>query len=113
MKLGIDLGEFLEEFFPPRRSLIGLQFATQEDYERARSLVFQDYFDLYHELHPAWKMIVVRREDIGRFAEAGLKWEEIEQIDPEELPPEERRRQQRAMIDTAKKVLIEQGRWGR
>lgn len=111
MKIEIDLDEF-EELFPPRRSLIGLQFTTEDDFERARGIARAD-FDLYQETYPGWKLIVVRREDIVRFAEAGLQWQEIEQIDPEELPPEERRRQQRAMIDSWKKVLIEQGRWGK
>ena len=113
MKIGSDLEEFFEEFFPPRRSLIGLQFATEQDYERARALVFQHYFDLYYELYPVWKMIVVRREDTGRFTEAGLHWQEIEQIEDADLSPEERKRRDRALIDSWKKILIEQGRWGR
>jgi hypothetical protein len=90
VKIEIDLEE-IEEFFPPRRSLIGLQFANDEDSERAKGLAHRD-FDLYKEVYPVWKMIVVRRADAARFAEAGLQWQEIEQIDPEELPPEERRR---------------------
>jgi hypothetical protein len=112
VKMKSDLEEFFEEFFPPRRSLIGLQFANEQDYERAK-MVIPWSFERYQEEYPVWKMIVVRRKDAARFAEAGLQWQEIEQIDPEELPPEERRRQQRAMIDSWKKVLIEQGRWGR
>ncbi len=108
MKLEIDL----DEFFPPRRSLIGLRFANDDDFERARVLVSGD-FDLYQEVYPVWKMIVVRRDDAARFAAAGLQWEEIEQIEDDELSPEERKRRNRAAIDSWKKVLIEQGRWGR
>ena len=101
MKIEIDL----DEFFPPRRSLIGLQFANDEDYERARVISYAD-LDMYRELYPVWKMIVVRREDAARFAEAGLQYEEIEQLDDDDLSPEEQRRLDRAMIDSWKEILF-------
>ncbi|HEY7062950.1 MAG TPA: hypothetical protein VII06_15845 [Chloroflexota bacterium] len=108
----IDLEELFEEIIPPRRSLIGLQFANDEDYERAKAVVRGD-FELYHEIYDVWKMIVVRREDTVRFAEARLPYTEIEQIDPEELSAEERTRLDRAMIDSWKDILFARARQAR
>jgi hypothetical protein len=105
VKIEIDL----DEFFPPRRSLIGLQFANDEDFERAKALVRGD-FDLYKEVYPVWKMIVVRREDAARFAEAGLPYEEIEQLDDDDLSPEEQRRLDRAVVDSWKDILLARAR---
>jgi hypothetical protein len=109
MKIEIDLDEFFEDIFPPRRSLIGLQFANEEDFERAKVVAHKD-FDLYQETYPVWKMIVVRREDAARFAEAGLHWQEIEQIDDDDLTPEEVRRRDRALIDSVKDIALARAR---
>jgi hypothetical protein len=81
----IDLAD---DVFPARKALIGLQFADSSAFARGRELVARDPL-LYHELYPYWSMIVVRRVDAQRFIEAGLQFTEIEQIDEEDLPPED------------------------
>jgi len=94
------------ELFPARRSLIGLQFADEQDFARARQLIGYD-LAFYHEVYPYWLMIVVRRTDTQRFADAGLHFAEIEQIDEEDLPPEEVAALYRNLIESWKPVLRE------
>jgi hypothetical protein len=101
MKLELD-----DELFPARRSLVGLRFANEQDLARAQQLIASD-LTLYHELYPGWKMIVVRRDDAERFAAAGLRYTEVEQIDDDELPPEEVARRDRALIDAWKPIVLE------
>ena len=95
-----------DEVFPPRKSLVGLQFSTPEDFARAQQLIAHDPL-LYHELYPCWSMIVVRRVEVQRFSEAGLQVTEIKQIDEEDLPPEEVARFYKDLIAAWKPVLRE------
>jgi len=97
--------DIAEELFPARRSLLGLQFPDEQEFARARALAACDP-TAYHELYPIWRMVVVRRADVTRFVDAGLHFNEIEQVDDEELPPEEVARRDRALIDSRKKVLF-------
>ncbi len=101
--------ELDEELFPPRRSLVGLRFAGKPDYDRAKRLIGWD-FSFFHELYPGWQMVVVRRVDAHKFAEAGLEFTEVDQIDDDELSPDEIARRDRALIDSWKKVLFEGAR---
>ena len=95
----------IDEVFPPRKVLIGLQFANPEDFQRAQRLIGSDPL-IYREVYPYWSMIVVRREDAQRFAEAGLPFTEIEQIDDEDLPAEEVAQRDRALIDSWTPILF-------
>jgi hypothetical protein len=89
----------LDDIFPERSSLIGLQFATDADYERAAALLPAWDFDLYRELYPGWRMIVLRRTDAHRLTQAGLPYTEIQQRDPDELPPEVMQKRYQDLID--------------
>lgn len=98
--------ELDDEVFPARRSLIGLQFADEHDFARAQQLISDD-LALYHELYPCWSMIVVRRMDAQRFADAGLRFTAVDQIDDDELSPEEVARRDRALIEAWKPIVLE------
>jgi len=95
----------IDDIFPPRKVLIGLQFADPQDFQRAQQLIASDPL-LYREVYPYWSMIVVRREDAHRFAKAALPFTEIEQIDDEDLSPEEVARRDRALIDSWTPILF-------
>ena len=101
--------ELDEELFPTRRSLIGLQFADEQDCARAQQLIDSD-FRFYREVYPYWLMIVVRRTDAQRFADAGFRFAEVEQLDDEELSPEEVTERDRALIDSWKPILFKRVR---
>ena len=62
---------------------------------------------MYREAYLYWSMLVVRRTDIGRFASAGLRYTEVEQIDDEDLDPAEVARRDRELIDAWKPILRE------
>jgi hypothetical protein len=98
--------EIDEELFPPRKSLVGLQFADASDFERAKALVNHG-LEMYQETYPGWQMIVVRRTDVPRFSALGLQFTEIDQIDDDELTPEERCRRDRGLIDYWAPILRE------
>jgi hypothetical protein len=55
-------------------------------------------------------MIVVRRDDVHRFTAAGLHFSEVEQLDDEDLSPEEVARRDRALIDSWKPILFNRAR---
>jgi hypothetical protein len=98
--------ELDEELFPPRKALIGLQFPSSADFARAQQLIASD-LSAYREAYPYWCMLVVRRTDIGRFASAGLRYTEVEQIDDEDLDPAEVARRDRELIAAWKPILLE------
>jgi hypothetical protein len=98
-----------DELFPPRRTLVGLQFSTAEEFARGQQLADRDP-DLYRELYPYWSMIVVRREDVGRFSGAGMRFTAVEQVDEEDLPPEEVASFYRDLIASWTPVLRERAR---
>jgi hypothetical protein len=97
--------ELDDDLFPARRSLVGLQFADEREFDRARALATAEP-GAYNELYPVWRMIVVRRDDAARFAAANFHFLEIEQLDDEDLPPEEVARRDRALIDSWKPILF-------
>jgi hypothetical protein len=98
--------ELDEEVFPARRSLVGLQFADEQDFARAQQLIGSD-LAFYHELYPCWSMIVVRRTDAQRFADAGLQFTTVDQLDDDELSPDEVARRDRALIEAWKPIVLE------
>ena len=76
----------LEEFFPPRTELIGLQLASDDDFERCKALLDTDS-ELYRELYTHWRIIVIRESDMPRLAHLRLRYTDIEQIDPTAYRP--------------------------
>jgi hypothetical protein len=96
----------IDDIFPPRKTLVGLQFAEPEDFARAKDLIARD-LTLYRELYPYWSMLVVRQADVERFRTAGLQFTEIEQVDEEDLPPEEVAEFYRELIGSWKPILRE------
>ena len=98
--------ELDDELFPPRKALIGLRFSSSADYARAQQLIAAD-LSVYREAYRYWSMLVVHRTDIGRFASAGLRYTEVEQIDDEDLDPAEAARRHRELIDAWKPILLE------
>lgn len=98
--------EIDKELCPARRSLVGLRFADADEFERARRLIGPDPA-FYHELYPSWFMIVVRRTAAKRFAAAGLRFSEVDQVEDEELAPEEVTRRDRALIEAWRPVVLQ------
>ena len=100
MHLEID-----DELFPARKSLVGLRFGDEHEFARAQVLIAENPA-LYREVYPIWSMIVVRRDDVDRFVAAGFHYAEVEQLDDEDLSPEDVARRDRALIDSWKPVLF-------
>jgi hypothetical protein len=98
--------EIDEELFPSRKALVGLQFATPEDFERAKQLIAEE-LSFYRELYPYWCMIVVQRDAADRFCQAGFQFSEIEQVDEEDLRPEDVAEFYRGLIAAWQPVLRE------
>ena len=97
MKIEIDL----DDIWPAASTLMGLQFATDSDFARCRDLLRADEdIDRWNLLNPRARYAVVRRSDLHLFSAAGLEYEEIELIDLDDLPAEERYERQRAMIES-------------
>src|SRR3712207_529604 len=101
--------EIDDELFPARKDLVGLQFASAEEFARAQQLIAPDLM-LYRELYPYWSMIVVRRGDIQRFSAAGLQFSEVEQVDEEDLPSDEVAEFYRELIASWKPILLQRER---
>ncbi len=104
--------EIDDECFPSRKTLVGLQFSTPGDFARGEQLTAHDLM-LYRELYPYRSMIVVRRDDVERFVRTGLQFTEVDQIDEEDLPPEEVAAFYRELIASWKTVLHERLRRAR
>src|SRR5262249_40928538 len=93
MNIGLDM----DELWPSASSLIGLQLETAAEFERCQAILGQ-HRDRFRLVNPEARYLVVRRSDTPLFAEAGLSYREIELIDLDDLPPQERYERQRAMI---------------
>src|SRR5215212_8182328 len=109
MRIEVD-EEFLDEVWPQRKTLVGLEFATEAEYQRAVTLAQSWGLDYYKELYPEWRMIVVRKGEAERFIGSGLAFTEIEQVDDEDLDPEEVRRRDEALIEYWKPIVRERMR---
>ena len=87
----------LEEFFPPAKSLVALEFSTDDDYNRAWWVAME--LEAHGGVSPKQRIIMVRREDVNRFTQAGLSFAELELEDEEERPlTEEERERERASL---------------
>ncbi|HZR98554.1 MAG TPA: hypothetical protein VFE37_07605 [Chloroflexota bacterium] len=99
----------VEELWPPTKELVGLQFASLEDFQKCW---------LYTLEHPeAFRMtdadhltVEVRKTHKHLVDELGLSYSEFELVDLDDLPPEERRRQEREAIQYGMQILLERMR---
>lgn len=91
----IDLD--MDDLWPAATSLIGLQVATDAEFEHCQAIL-QQHRDRFRLINPEARYLVVRRSDTHLFAEAGLSYQEIELIELDDLPPEERYERQRVLI---------------
>jgi hypothetical protein len=88
----------VEDVWPAAASLAGLQFATDEDFERCRTWL-SERPERFYEAYPESLMIAVRKADATLIADAGLPYTTVVLRDMDDLPPEEARRIERALID--------------
>ena len=100
--------ELDEDVWPERKSLVGLRFANDEDFERAQALLPGESWEFYREVYPGWRMLVVRKTEAQRWHDAGLPCEEVEQLDDADLTLEERRERDREALDYWKQRLFKQ-----
>jgi len=88
----------MDELWPAASSLVGLQLATDAEFDRCQ-VILGDHPESFRLINPAGRYLVVRRTDAYLFSEAGLSYREIELVDMDDLPPQERYERQRAMIE--------------
>ena len=111
MRFEINVEDW-DELWPKRKTLVGLKFASEAEYERAVHLVESWGFDFYKELYDGSRLIVVRKREVDRFSGSGLSFREIDQIDDEDMDPEDVRRRNRAVIAAAREMIRERERRG-
>ena len=79
----------LDELWPDSASLVGLQFETTEDFQRAQALLWE-HLDMYRWVWEQSRTIAVRKTDAHLFACAGLAYAEVQiRADDEPLSAEE------------------------
>ena len=88
----------VEDVWPSARELVGLRFASAEDFERCQALLRQ-HPETFSELYPETLTATVRKSDMPTLAAAGCAYREFARRDMDDLPPEEARKIERAMID--------------
>ena len=77
----------LEDLWPSAASLVGMQFATAEEYERCKALLDRN-LEVFRHLYPKLLVIAIPKTDVRLVHEAGLTYAEIELVDLSQLPPE-------------------------
>jgi hypothetical protein len=87
----------LYDLWPPTSQLVGLQFKTDADFARCQEILWQN-LDMFSLKNPEARYAVVPKTEVHRFAEAGLAFQEVELVDWDILPPEERSRREYEMI---------------
>ena len=80
----------LDELWPDSASLVGLRFASPQDFERAQALLWE-HPDCYRWVWEATLTIALRKVDTHLSAEAGLAYSEVAIVDaPAHRTDEER-----------------------
>lgn len=102
----MDIDLDLDELWPAASSLVGLQFATDADFERGLAIL-RDHWGTFRLHRREDRYIIVRRTDAHLFSEAGLSYSEFEVMDMDDLPPLERYECQRAMIEEQMPAFLE------
>jgi hypothetical protein len=102
-----------DELFPAVETLLGFQFETAENLQRAAALCWGRGLG-HREVSRNRNMIVGLKSSAdayrAMFRDAGLTFTEIELFDVNELPPEEAAAIMRENIREGMKVLLEQMR---
>ena len=88
----------VDEVWPAAKDLVGLRFATAEEFERCSALL-EEHPELFSELYPDSLTVTVRKADAGMLATAGLTYLEFPLKDMDDMPPEQARQIERALID--------------
>jgi hypothetical protein len=88
----------LDEIWPSTKELVGVQFASADDFERCQALLAERQ-ELFSELYPETLTAAVRKVDTPTLAAAGLVYREFQLRDMDDLPPERARQIERALID--------------
>jgi hypothetical protein len=94
MNIGLDI----EELWPDASTLVGVQVASDADFERCEAIL-RGHGDSFRLTRPEDRYLVVRRAEARLLSEAGLEYREIELVAMDDLPPQERYERQRAMIE--------------
>ena len=87
-----------EELFPPASSLVGLQFATESDFQACQAILRED-LERFRLVNEYALYAVVRKVDIHLFAKAGLHYTEQGLEEPSDLSSEDAYSLDRAMIN--------------
>jgi hypothetical protein len=66
----------LDELWPDSASLVGLRFASAEDFGQAQALLWE-HLDVYRWIWEATLTIAVRKTDLHLLADAGLTYTEV------------------------------------
>lgn len=96
----------VEELWPPAKELVGLQFANLEDFQKCWLLSLEQP-EAFRWL--SWDRLTaeVRKTHKHLVDELGLSYTEFKLVDLDELPTEERLRQERKAVQYGMKVLLE------
>src|SRR3954469_10633291 len=105
LRMLIDVGES----WPSAKELVGLQFASVEDYQRCW-LIALEQPEAFRWTLAESLTAEVRKSHKHLVDDAGLAYSEFELVDLDELPTEERLRQEREAIQHGRKTLLERMR---
>ncbi|HWP29882.1 MAG TPA: hypothetical protein VNM50_10150 [Chloroflexota bacterium] len=80
-KWQIDLD--LDELWPPASELVGLQFDSEEEFQRCQAVLARHLLDLDFRSVNKWdRFVVVRKTDLHLFHQAGLRFTERQLVEP-------------------------------
>ncbi|HLH21258.1 MAG TPA: hypothetical protein VK066_01955 [Chloroflexota bacterium] len=99
----------VEELWPAAKDLVGLRFATEEDFQKCWLLALEQP-EAFRLTLPESLAAEVRKTHKHLVDEAGLTYSEYKIVDLDELPTEERLRQEREAVQYGMKILLERMR---
>ena len=105
---GLDFD--LEDVWPPAADLVALQFPSEEEFTRCRAVLWKQP-DCYRTVNKWDRIVVVRKDDLPLFREAGLSFTEVELIEPNENPTEDERAERRAMMKRYMRLWLQDLGW--
>jgi hypothetical protein len=97
----------LDDVWPTAETLVAMQFASQEDYNRCQAILWE-LLELYHWDWPRSLRVGVRKTDKHLFTNAGLSFTEHEVVDadPSKWTEEERTRYRDWMREMNRRNLL-------
>lgn len=102
----------LDELWPDSASLVGMRFATAEDFQRAQALLWE-HLDVYRWVWEQSRTIAVRKTDAPLFTAAGLAYAEVEVADAPANSTEAERSQEREGLKRAMAWWLKEVGWAR